>query len=391
MQSLTADVPWLEYSPQQGAPVQKSLLTSFPFSIGRNDSTDLPINSTRVSREHAAIVRAGHSYRIRDLDSTNGTYVNGERIDEATLTDGDIVSIADVEFTFFSGAAQAPRKTVTQVIGFRESNAAKASAQDVVRSLRRLQESVLQSSPCASRRTIVELTSAKPVGYEAVWAPEDTWRSTAEADRLVLSGHPRLGARLRELFCLLAADWVADHVGLKLFLPLEPGELDPGVADRYLDLIEMALPDLSEVALCVPDSAVNDIAYFQELYRRLKTRGVLLCYSDFAAGKAQFEVHKKMPPDFLKLSRAFARGVLNEPARKGQLEAMVADCRASGCEVIVPEVENARDAQIFARIGCRYATETAAEKSAGDGECAPKEPARGNGSQRLQAAVGSRG
>ena len=117
MQSAPPGTPWLEYFFQQGGPVQKCLLTSFPFSIGRNDTTDLPINSTRVSREHAVIIRGGNTYRIRDLDSTNGTLVNGQRIDEATLSDGDIVVIADVEFTFFSGLAQAPRKTVTQVIG----------------------------------------------------------------------------------------------------------------------------------------------------------------------------------------------------------------------------------------------------------------------------------
>ncbi len=44
---------------------------------------------------------------LRDLESTNGTYVNGKRIAEVTLTDGDVIVIADFELTFFSGQPQA--------------------------------------------------------------------------------------------------------------------------------------------------------------------------------------------------------------------------------------------------------------------------------------------
>ena len=360
MQSNATGTPWLEFFPHQGGPVQKSLLGTFPFSIGRNDTTDLPINSTRVSREHAAIVRAGDTYRIRDLDSTNGTFVNGQRIEEATLSDGDIVLIADVEFTFFSGQAQAPRKTVTQVIGFREAEGDSPKALDVVRSLRRLQETILQSSQCAIRRPVIELLNNKTVGFEALPRAPQLVRDVSETDRPVLAAQTRLATRLRELFYLLAADWLADGRDMKLFLPLETSDLEPGVVERYVDLVAETAPDLSAVVLEFPDSAVNDIAYFQELYGRLKARGVRVCYADFAAGKAQLEVHRKMPPDYLKLARSLARGVLQEAARQTQLQAMLTECRRSGAEIIAPEVESTREAQVFSRLGCRYAISIAA-------------------------------
>jgi EAL domain-containing protein (putative c-di-GMP-specific phosphodiesterase class I) len=364
MQSNASGTPWLEFFPHQGGPVQKSLLATFPFSIGRNDTTDLPINSTRVSREHAAIVRAGDTYRIRDLDSTNGTFVNGQRIEEATLSDGDIVLIADVEFTFFSGQAQAPRKTVTQVIGFREAEGDSPKTLDVVRSLRRLQETILQSSQCATRRPVIELLNNKTVGFEAVPRAPQIARDSAETDRPVLAAHTRLSTRLRELFYLLAADWLSEGRDIKLFLPLETSDLEPGVVERYVDLVAETAPDLSAVVFEFPDSAVNDIAYFQELYGRLKARNVRICYADFAAGKAQLEVHRKMPPDYLKLARSLARGVLQEAARQTQLQAMLTECRKSGAEIIAPEVESTREAQVFSRVGCRYAIGAiAAEKT----------------------------
>ena len=68
--------------------------------------------------------------------------------------------IADVEFTFFSGMAQGPRKTVTQVIGFREADSTSLKASDVVRSLRRLQEDgfagQLLRRPTRCDRAVVE-------------------------------------------------------------------------------------------------------------------------------------------------------------------------------------------------------------------------------------------
>jgi EAL domain-containing protein (putative c-di-GMP-specific phosphodiesterase class I) len=355
MQSALAATPWLEYFPEQGGPVHKCVIASFPFSIGRNDTTDLPIHSTRVSREHAAIVRVGKSFRIRDLDSTNGTLVNGQRIEEATLSDGDIVTIADVEFTFFSGLAQAPRKTVTQVIGFRESEGAAIKTQDLLRSVRRLQETILHAAQFASRKEVIELASGKPIGFVAVPQPGDFGRGATESDRPVLAAQPRLALRLRETFFLLAADWVRRGEKLKLFLPLEASDLDPGVTEQYLDILSSTVPDLSSIVLEFPDSAINDVGYLQELYRNLKERGVRLCYADFAAGKAQLEVHHKMPPDYLKLSRALARGVLQEAARQSQLQAILNDCRRIGCEVIVPEVESRSEARLFSRLGCRFA------------------------------------
>lgn len=69
--------------------------------IGRLDSCDIPIHDKSVSREHARLSRLRDGYVIEDLGSTNGTLVNGKRIDEATLLHaGDSVTIGAIEFRF---------------------------------------------------------------------------------------------------------------------------------------------------------------------------------------------------------------------------------------------------------------------------------------------------
>jgi pSer/pThr/pTyr-binding forkhead associated (FHA) protein len=64
--------------------------------IGRGDDCDLHLNDNRASRQHARIQRRQESFWIIDLDSTNGVFVNGARIQgSACLASGDQIQIGD--------------------------------------------------------------------------------------------------------------------------------------------------------------------------------------------------------------------------------------------------------------------------------------------------------
>jgi hypothetical protein len=69
-----------------------------PFAVGRDPENDLVLDDRRVSRRHAEIrLRLGR-YTLYDLQSTNGTTVNGRRVAEVVLSDGDTVQIGGTEF-----------------------------------------------------------------------------------------------------------------------------------------------------------------------------------------------------------------------------------------------------------------------------------------------------
>lgn len=69
-------------------------------TIGRLSSNDIIVDDHLASRQHAQIIYDGKSFFIVDNLSLNGTYVNGIRVDEAKLTDGDEIQIGGEKFRF---------------------------------------------------------------------------------------------------------------------------------------------------------------------------------------------------------------------------------------------------------------------------------------------------
>ncbi len=67
---------------------------------GRDPECELVLNGAEVSRRHACFEREEEGYWVRDLDSINGVFVNGERIARHRLSVGDEVRIEDFELTF---------------------------------------------------------------------------------------------------------------------------------------------------------------------------------------------------------------------------------------------------------------------------------------------------
>ena len=68
--------------------------------IGRSSKCDIRVDQESISRNHSKIVNTGKTVVIRDLDSTNGTYVNDEPVEEFVLRDGDLIKVGRTIFKF---------------------------------------------------------------------------------------------------------------------------------------------------------------------------------------------------------------------------------------------------------------------------------------------------
>ncbi|HEY1899392.1 MAG TPA: FHA domain-containing protein [Steroidobacteraceae bacterium] len=69
-------------------------------TIGRTPDNDLQIDASFISRHHAVLLLNGPQSVIEDLNSTNGVYVNGQRVSREILNDGDLVAVGKARFRF---------------------------------------------------------------------------------------------------------------------------------------------------------------------------------------------------------------------------------------------------------------------------------------------------
>lgn len=107
------------------------LLVQDGLTIGRQSDSDVIVNLARVSRQHAAIERRGDEFWLRDLGSTNGTYLAGRRVEEQQLVNGDTIRIGDAQLVFKQATSPEDLTLIDAGAGFR--SAVDASGRDARR------------------------------------------------------------------------------------------------------------------------------------------------------------------------------------------------------------------------------------------------------------------
>jgi pSer/pThr/pTyr-binding forkhead associated (FHA) protein len=88
--------------PNAGA---RYLLDREATTVGRHPDCEIFLHDVTVSRRHSEFRRAGKDFVLHDLGSLNGTYVNGDRVDEQTLNSGDEVQIGRFKLLYLDSAS----------------------------------------------------------------------------------------------------------------------------------------------------------------------------------------------------------------------------------------------------------------------------------------------
>lgn len=90
-----------------GVVIKEVQLTKDRTTLGRRPYNDIVIDNLAVSGEHAVLQMAGKDVYLEDLNSTNGTYVNGRAVKKQLLQNGDAVEVGKYKIKFVNEAADA--------------------------------------------------------------------------------------------------------------------------------------------------------------------------------------------------------------------------------------------------------------------------------------------
>ncbi len=111
-----------------GVVIKEVQLTKDRTTLGRRPYNDIVIDNLAVSGEHAVLQMSGADVFLEDLNSTNGTYVNGKAIKKQQLQGGDTVEIGKYKIKFVNDSADSHEKTTVISGGAVVSGAAEAAA-----------------------------------------------------------------------------------------------------------------------------------------------------------------------------------------------------------------------------------------------------------------------
>jgi EAL domain-containing protein (putative c-di-GMP-specific phosphodiesterase class I) len=341
---------YLEHFPEHGGPAKRVEITKSPFLIGRSRSADLTIYSHKVSKDHASIAQDSDQYLIRDLNSTNGTFVNGKQIDESPLVDGDIIHLAHWEFCFCTGPPTGPRAyhtaSMTQETDMRE----KVSLIRLISFLRQL---VSEELVAIHFQPIVELRNNAILGFEALGRGNHHQLHQSPAKLFQLAEKCDMEGDLCRLFRTQALKIGAMlPARFRLFINLHPSQLS---RSDYLDSLNQ-LAGLNggrhQLVVELSEQSRISVAELRSIKRILQRLGIELAYDDFGVGQARMLEIAECPPDFLKLDRDLVRAMESSETTKEMVRTFLSSMSGEGIRVIAEGIETEREAEVCLQIGC---------------------------------------
>ena len=304
----------LEGQPHEGASTQRVAVAKHPFTIGRNPENSLTLANSTVSGFHAELVLVDNEIFVRDLDSTNGTLLNGRPVQGiAGLCDDDILHFGNAMYRLTGKAPQRSMETRT---------VATDTAEDAIG---QIQFDKLINNPAVRPdfQPIVRLENGQRVAYEALSRSRLVGLETP-AKMFRVAAQRSLSARLSEV-CRFESLRLASLLGYdkQYYLNTHPSELSTDALIKSLEHLREHFPRLP-VVLEVHESAVTSAQYLRELRAALTELSIRLAYDDFGSGQARLMELAEVPPDVLKFDINVIQGLPTaSDKRKSTVESLI--------------------------------------------------------------------
>jgi len=328
----------------------KVVVNHLPFVIGRKPDADLPINADTLSRHHAEILYHNGKLCLRDLGSTNGTYLNDKKITACVpIEDGDIVRLGDVQLRVVIGSwMENPVKNEQEhtfiATGKVSHSFVKGTREFKELILNKLVKSVFQ--PIFNQNLDIVAYELLGRGNHMLLpqSPIPLFNiAEQKGDEIILS-NLFLEAGLQQL-----KHYSPDYL---FFFNLHPKELED------LDYLFQRIKKIREenpktrFVLEVPEKAVTHIQKLRQLKSFLQTLDIALAFDDFGAGQARLLELTEAAPDILKLDFCLIHNIDTAgTARQRMVEMMVNYSHDLNIKLLAEGVQTAAEDGYCRQIG----------------------------------------
>lgn len=315
---------------------------SMPFRIGRRSDLQLALPCNCVSKEHAEIFEREGQMWVRDLGSTNGTYVNGSRVVcETRIQVGDLVQFATMVFRVGCEEQRNDSFTIEE------------DACDRALTMIQFDRLINDGGVVPFFQPIVDMQTKTTIGYE-VLGRSRLFGLRTPAEMFSAASQLNLEAELSRVFRRRGVE-EAHRLGedMNLFVNTHPVELAEAGLNESLVALRQSCP-LQRITLEIHEAAIADMKFIQELRRVLRDLDMKLAFDDFGAGQARLVELGEVLPDFIKFDMSLVNDIHNGPRERQQVvESLVTMVNNLGVTSLAEGVESEESHIVLRQMGVK--------------------------------------
>ncbi|MCA9142008.1 MAG: EAL domain-containing protein [Planctomycetaceae bacterium] len=310
------------------------------FSVGRRPDSSLCLPFRTVSSNHAEFVSDHGKLILRDLGSTNGTYVNGNRLyGETELNQDDIVQFADVALRLQRQSSAVTSATLQEDV------------YDQALALVQFDKLMNERQVTPYYQPIVDFASGETIAYEVlgrsrlygIETPGAMFRAAAKLNLEV-----QLSNMLRWEGVLQSSCFATPP---HLFVNTHPRELNEDGLIEAMRAVRETRP-LQPLTLEIHEGAVTNVKQMFEIREALADLDVRLAFDDFGAGQARLVELVNVKPDYLKFDIALIRDLDQaSPQKQQMISSLVRMVRDIGIVPLAEGIEREEESQVCRDLG----------------------------------------
>lgn len=322
-------------------PLRKFQIHSVPFTIGRRAESSLCLPKGCISKNHAEVAFTENGeLLLRDLGSTNGTYVNGEAIHgEVVVGKDDIIQFATIVLRVGSDSMQSEGNTIQEDVC------------DQALAIIQFERLISDGGLYPHFQPIVKLQDQSRIGYE-VLGRSRLFGLQSPYEMFMAASQLNMEAQLSEAFRHRGVEiGTAFGSDTNLFVNTHPKELDRPELYTSLQLMREAAPE-QMITLEIHEGASTNMTMMRELCAFLEDHEIKLAFDDFGVGRARLVELGEVRPDFLKFDMKLTMNIENAPPRRQELVGLFATMVNNlGIQTLAEGVETRECHDILVQMG----------------------------------------